>query len=100
MRNTDFSYDKTSILSSGEGCDILSGTSLTNHSGLRSGERLNANIEHNNYSYIAELAKEFIRKNFARNIGVDDIAKKVLSVNIILAEYLRSILSIPLTNIS
>ncbi len=79
MRNTDFSYDKTSILSSGEGCDILSGISLTNHSGLRSGERLNANIEHNNYSYIAELAKEFIRKNFARNIGVDDIAKKVFT---------------------
>jgi len=65
MRNTDFSYDKISVLSNDEDCGILPG------------ERLNTNVEHNNYDCVAELAKEFIRKNFTSKIGVDDIAKTV-----------------------
>ena len=77
MRNTEFSYDKTSIMTSSDGCDILPCISLTNDPMLRSGERLNANMEHNNYCHITELAKEFVRNNFTQNIGVDDIAKKV-----------------------
>ena len=56
MRNTDFSYDKISVLSNDEDCGILPG------------ERLNTNVEHNNYDCVAELAKEFIRKNFTSKI--------------------------------
>jgi AraC-like DNA-binding protein len=68
MRNTDFSYDTISVTGNGDICEILPGISLGN-----------ANIEHGNYTCIVELAKEFIRKNFTRKIGVDDIAKNVFT---------------------